>query len=227
MELDIRVPILTELVEGLEVVVAKGTSSKSPCFGLPNESKGRILGFDPNVASKDPGDIVVVVEFSRGSRCVTTTNNVVAYQDYLAYEASSPNNLRKKIPKYKEDQVLYLKPSPTRHPSGEYPSVGSNYESDVKVIAVNVSFFGNHVTYQIYIPHYGSINVEEDVLITAEERFKYLHSDFKEATVSKDLLPFFVLGERVRVFEGFVYTMDQSRATVKLTPDLQAILKFD
>jgi hypothetical protein len=222
--LGIEIKKVQDIKEGIEVVVAFNGDPHGYSFGAQQEDVGTIIAVDDLATAADPNRRnVVIIEYKKSRhRAGEFIEDVVAYEDYLDYlkEKGKPTQ---PVPLYQADQVLYVKPSPRNRACHEYPAIGSQYETDVKVLSSDASTFGNHIYYQVYIPKAGYSQIKEDDLIPANGRLKYLYKDFKEAVMSINAEPFFKKEEVVKIFDGYVYNQDET-VVVKLNNELEKLL---
>ncbi len=214
------IPANTILASGVEIIrVAPGRHS----FGSPDEQLGVIIEIY-KVPEEERNIDFAAIKWSDGSDGESSLNDLLAFSDLQSYCLTNQISLVRE-PKYHIDQVLFVKPSRDSHSAAFYPAVGSPHETDVKVTKVEVSTFGNVITYQVYIPSVGYVNFLEKSLITAKERERILHNDFKECFFTTDALPFFRRGERVKTYEGWLYNQDES-VIVELNPELRSLLSW-
>lgn len=223
-DLNISVKRTRPVEEGTVVIVAWDGSPFGESFGSTYETTATVVGseFAMDHYGKPTKKILLFVYKKTGNRTAAYADHVVAYEDYLDY-LKEKGKAPEPVPMYKPDQVLYVKPHPKHKPGNDYPSIGSEFETDVKVIDVDISEFGSVITYRCYTPNEGYVQFREDNLTTAAERLKYIHKDFKEATVKIDAEPFFKKNETVKIFDGWVHSMDEE-VIVKLNNELEKIL---
>lgn len=214
---------VTPIVSGMEVVKIGGRGPYR--FGSELEDIG-VVGTVHSPAPPPegrPSDYIAEVGWGGGKDWTEEyVESLVAYVDVqVAEQEFGPLTIE---PKYHVDQVLFVKPN--RHAeTSYYPAVGSPYESDVKVTEVLNSRFGSKINYRVYVPSYGYMTLEETALITAKERERILHEDFKEYFVTTDLLPFFKKGERVKEYDGFIYNLEDT-VIVEATKELKSNLSW-
>jgi hypothetical protein len=223
--LGVEVKKVREIVEGIDVVVANNGDPFGWSFGSACEDVATVLAIEnrpsPDLSKKDIN--IAVIQYKKsGNRSVESLESLVSFEDYSEYLKEKGKPLQAE-PLFKPDQVVYVKPSPRHRPSHEYPSVGSQYETDVKILKSECSTFGNHIKYQTYIPKSGYNEFQEEDLILASDRLKYLYKDFKEAIMSIDAQPFFKKEEIVKIFDGYVYNKDET-VVVKLNNELEKLL---
>jgi hypothetical protein len=158
------------------------------------------------------------IEITPENYITLTTPVLLAYADYLTFRETNPK-LTDYAP-FKDGDVVYLAPQPGKTASQSTPYVGSEFETDMKVINVTKSKFGSAIRYTVYIPKYGYRELRPtEKLITREERSKYLYKDYKNVTANIDMKPFFSKDEKLKIFDGWVYNESET-TIVKLTPTL-------
>lgn len=92
-------------------------------------------------------------------------------------------------PKFQAGEVVYLKPVPSKTPSSEFPSVGSDYEIDCKVISCKFSEQSNNLVYYLISGHGVQIRAIQDHLVAAKEKHLYYPNGFFEAIQTTELFP--------------------------------------
>lgn len=187
-------------------------------LGEPLEDVGVITAKQPINETLE----ICSVKYGRFGTLNDIETDLIAYEDFV----TAAVNFTPAEPIYRVDQVLYVKPSPLIQASGSYPSVGSSYETDVKVLDIRRSKIGISISYEVWSPMYGKLLLSERNLITADKKQAYIHKDFKQAVVLQNLLPLFSELEEVKIFDGFVYNHDESVA-IKLSSNLEQYLQYN
>jgi hypothetical protein len=134
-------------------------------------------------------------------------------------ELMEDDTIIKSVPLFTTDQVVYVKPSRRIPPSGRHPQIGSHYETDLKILEINKSTFGTSFVYKLFSPTTSYITINEEDLITGQDKLKYLYADYREAVLNIDALPFFSFGERVLVYNNNVHNLFGT-SVVPLTSEL-------
>lgn len=217
------VPANTVLEKGMEVLRIPCIKRHTYAFGGPSEDSGIILDMGV-VEIAGHKEVMAAVQWASGLQTDEILDKLLAVVDLNNYLETSGKDFSLK-PLYHIDQVLFVLPDARMRNSPMYPAVGSSYETDVKVIDIITSRFGNHVLYNTYIPNAGYVTFKQENLITAKEKDRLKHEDFKEYFFGIDSPPFLKKGEKVKAYDGYIYNFDES-VVLKITEDLRKYLTW-
>ncbi len=224
-----KIKMLTPLVKGTRVLRSAVVPPATPyVFGQTNEDIGEILdvvamGNETRLSGNKPISIAIV-RYDDYGRTEEHLGALVAYDDYLNWLKENGKPIEVPAPKYRIDQILYVKPNPDISPNEGYPAIGSKFELDVKVVEVRQSKLGSSTLYTVIVPGYGNIKLYEELLLTREEKDIFKYKDFKFMIINRDLKPFFSNGEKVKIFEDHVYNMSES-VVIRLNDELKQYLQ--
>lgn len=210
------------IVRGSRVIRIPRAKNVPYAFGQPKEDLGSVTDLQMVQLSIKESAMVVYVQWEQHSPTGEALEDLIALEDYEDWLKVNPIIAPTKI--FKIDQVVYVKPSPKKAPSPDYPSIGSQWETDVKITEITTSKFDSTSKYRVYIPNVGYANFAEDELVVAADKLKYKYKDFKELTCTVDASPFFKKDEKVKTFDGHVYNMGET-VIIKLNDELQQLLK--
>jgi len=221
----VRVPAPTVIEVGIEVLrLPGGSRHPSYVYGSQYEESGVVIALKgTGLGESNIGGIVAVVDWQGSGRIDEFPSNLLATKDLADWRERS--GIKPPEPKYHIDQVLYVKPGISDRASSLYPAVGSHYETDLKIVEIVSSRFGSTILYRAYIPGNGFNWFNESQLITAKERDRLKHEDFKEYMFAIDSPPFLKRGERVKTYDGYLYNTDES-VILKLTDELKSHLSW-
>lgn len=218
----IVVPALTPITVGMEVLRIPSIDHAAYSFGLATEDTGTVESIKPfKIGSGET--LIAIVLWTCGIRSEEYVTNLLATTDYSTWLITNEKQSLGAL--YHVDQIVFVRPLPGQRSSSEWPAVGSPYETDIKIIEVHSSRFGSVIKYKAYIPYVGYRNFNQESLMTAKEKERIVHDDFKEYFVNEDSLPFFKKGERVKVYGGYVYNMNET-VIIEITDEIRKLLSW-
>lgn len=220
---DITIPAPTVLKSGMEVIRIKNKLYSPYQYGDVSEDIGIIETIGTTVVGSK-AELIASVRYTGGHTSTEPCDMLVAYVDLQSWVTATGKTLSP-IPKYRVDQVLFVRPITGQRSNEDYPAVNSPFETDVKVTDVYVSKFGSVISYRVYMPRVGYRTYDEENLMTAKERERMLHTDFKEYLYTQDALPFFKRGEKVKTFGGYLYNLDET-VIIELNDELKKYLSW-
>ncbi|HEY0750161.1 MAG TPA: hypothetical protein VGD26_03335 [Chitinophagaceae bacterium] len=223
---NILIPSPTEVKVGMEVLRAYNPNLRMiPYqFGTFDENQGVVteIGELPNPAGKMVK--VAIITWPGGYTTEDYLENLLPVVDFNDWRVQNGTS-ELPVPKYRVDQVMFIRPNPMHRTGPDYPAIGSVFETDVKITDVKISRFGSVLRYVTYIPGVGYRSFIEEELCTPTERERIVHADLKEYFFTVDALPFFRRGERVKALDGFLYNLDES-VIVKINDKLKEYLSW-
>lgn len=184
-------------------------------LGTPGEALGTIVAINNQHAT---------VQWNGTSYFGHTTVNslhVLMHHDKYRDEIFKPLG----EPKFRVDQVVYIKPNPITKHRSNLPAIGTKAETDLKIESVTLSPLESCYLYQVYSPKGHNFLVTESDLVDYRGRNFYKYKDYKSVTVIVDMMPFFSLGQEAQVFDGYLRNADDTHV-IKLTPEIKNNLKY-
>lgn len=105
-------------------------------------------------------------------------------------------------PLFPDNAIVFARPSPHMRPSTDYPSIGSPFEIDLKVINSELIEIPNYLSVDLNGPKYRTsfvyrlisgegrhLNLEEQFLVSPKEKYMYLPSGYYTLLEDTELAP--------------------------------------
>jgi len=194
-------------------------SPTNPTAGGIYECEGRIvsIGYIPS-NKEEAANVPLNVVWSNGHSNQYRLLDIEHLDSFL----NKPSNKKARLPltPFKPGDIVYIRPG-VHDPSKDWPVVGSDYETDLKVIEVTTSKFNSICKYNLFNPVSQTyLQARHDSLVTPQDKMKYKTQLFFKATkdipglITKDAV-FFQLGD-------FLYNEGET-VILKSTPEIMTM----
>jgi len=116
--------------------------------------------------------------------------------------------------------IVFIRPG-TGVAAPDHPVIGSEFESDLKVMTVVASEFGNYIQYKCYNPvSHSFVTLTPNVVVNPAERLAYKGALF--FTAKESLSGLYEKGDKFHKLGEYLYRFDEA-VIIKVTPEVEVL----
>ena len=205
---------ISELSVGDVVVFVRDIGAfDNPTIGHGSEESA-------DVRSIDPETVLVTVQI-QGKALVYQcyASDLMLLSSYLKSPAHL-ENIEKNKNQFNVGDIVYLSPNYGVRPSYEAPCIGSNYETDLKIVDKRVSKFGSVVSYGCYVPQVGVVSFNHINLVSPKERFKMKYKESRRYSLNHEVEGIAKKGTEFTSLNGYLYDSSTQSISLKINNDV-------